>query len=92
MTYKLTKKTKGRAMAQAVSRWPLAAEVRVCARVSPYEIYDRQSGTGTVFLRAPRFYPVNIIHSIGGVNSRPTGGRSSHNVSPHRHEQQLNTK
>jgi hypothetical protein len=85
------KKTKGRAMAQVVSRWPLTVEARVCARVTPYEIYDRQSGTETVFSPGSSVLPCQY-HSIGGMNSRHTGGRSSQIVSPHRHERQLNTK
>jgi hypothetical protein len=36
-------------MAQAVSRWPLTAEARVRARVSPCWIYGSQIGTGQVF-------------------------------------------
>jgi len=39
----------GRDMAQAVSRWPLAAEARVRSRVSPCGICGGQSGTGTGF-------------------------------------------
>jgi hypothetical protein len=39
----------GRAMAQAVSRWPLTAEARVRARVNPCGICGGQSGTGQVF-------------------------------------------
>jgi hypothetical protein len=39
----------GRAMAQAVTRLPLTAEVRVRSRVSPCGIYGRQIGTGTGF-------------------------------------------
>jgi hypothetical protein len=39
----------GRAMAQAVSRWPLIAEARVRARVNPCGISGGQSGTGQVF-------------------------------------------
>jgi hypothetical protein len=39
----------GRAMAQAVSRQPLAAETRVRAPVSPCGICGGQSGTETVF-------------------------------------------
>jgi hypothetical protein len=40
--------SKGRAMAQAVSRWPLTAEARVRARVNPCGICGGQSGTGQV--------------------------------------------
>jgi hypothetical protein len=39
----------GRAMAQAVSRWPVTAEARVRARVNPCGICGGQSGTGQVF-------------------------------------------
>jgi hypothetical protein len=48
----------GRAMAQAVSRWPLTAE----ARVNPCGICGGQSGTGAGFLRVLRF-PLQIYHS-----------------------------
>jgi hypothetical protein len=41
--------TQGRAMAQAVTRWPLIREARVRARVSPCGICGRQSSTGTGF-------------------------------------------
>jgi hypothetical protein len=40
---------RGRAMAQAVSRWPLTVEARVRARVNPCGICGGQSGTGQVF-------------------------------------------
>jgi hypothetical protein len=36
-------------MAQAVSRWPLNAETRVRARLSPCGISGEQSATGTGF-------------------------------------------
>jgi hypothetical protein len=52
----------GRAMAQAVSRWPVTAEARVRARVNPRRICGGQSGTGQVFSRVLRF-PLQIYHS-----------------------------
>ena len=42
-----TSNTHGRAMAQAVSHWPLTVEDRVRSRVSPRGICGGQSGTGT---------------------------------------------
>jgi hypothetical protein len=51
----------GRAMAQAVSRRPLTAEVRVRSRVNPCEICGGQSGIGTGFSPSYRFSPVNFI-------------------------------
>jgi hypothetical protein len=56
------KQVLGRAMAQAVSRWPLTAEVRVRARVNPCGICGGQSGTGPGFLRVLRL-PLQIYHS-----------------------------
>jgi hypothetical protein len=52
----------GRAMAQAVSRWPLTAEARVRARVNPCGICGGQSGTGQVFSKYFGF-PLQIYHS-----------------------------
>jgi hypothetical protein len=46
-------------MNQAVSRWPLTAEARVRAPVSPCLIYGGQSGTGQAFLRLLRFPPAS---------------------------------
>jgi hypothetical protein len=75
----------GLAMTQAVSRRPFTEEARVCARFSPYEICDGQSGTGTVFF--PEFFGFPLSASfrrgspysyiIWGINNRPVGGRSS---------------
>jgi hypothetical protein len=42
----------GRAIAQAVSRWPLTTEAQARARVSHFVIF---------FLQNPRFCPVSII-------------------------------
>jgi hypothetical protein len=50
----------GRAMAQAVSRRPLTAEVRVHARVNPCEICGGQSGTGTGFLSEFFGFPLSV--------------------------------
>jgi hypothetical protein len=50
-----------RAMDQAVSRRPLAAEARIRSRVSPCGVCGGQSGTGTGFSPSCRFSPVNFI-------------------------------
>jgi hypothetical protein len=47
----------GRAMAQAVSRRPLTAEVRVRCRVSPCGICGGQSGIGTGFSQSTSVFP-----------------------------------
>jgi hypothetical protein len=52
---------RGRAMAQAVNRWPLTAEARVLARVDPCGICSGQSGTGVDFSPRLRFSPASII-------------------------------
>jgi hypothetical protein len=57
--------TLSRAVAQAVSRRSLAAELRVRARVSPCGICG-QSGTETGFSPISLFLPVNII-SLGSI-------------------------
>jgi hypothetical protein len=57
----MSKVTKGRAMAQAVSRRPLTAEARVSSRVNLCGICGRQSGIGTGFSPSSSVFPVNII-------------------------------
>jgi hypothetical protein len=54
----------GRAMAQAVSRRPLTAEVRVPSRVSPCGICGGQSGNGTDFFPSTSVFPCQL-HSTG---------------------------
>jgi hypothetical protein len=49
--------SKGRVMAQVVSRRPIAAEARVRARVNPCEICGGQSGTGTNFSPSSSVFP-----------------------------------
>jgi hypothetical protein len=61
---KYRKRLEGRAMAQAVSRWPPTAEARFRSRVSPCGICGGRSGTGTGFSRVLRFSPVNFIPSV----------------------------
>jgi len=46
--------TVGRAMAQAVRRWPLTSEARIRAQVSPCRICGGHIGTGTEF--SPEFF------------------------------------
>jgi hypothetical protein len=71
-------------MAHAVSRRPLAAEVRVRARVRPCEICGGQSGTGTAFSpNSSVSLPVSCHHGspysyiIWEMNNSPVGSRSS---------------
>jgi hypothetical protein len=54
----------GRAKAQAVSRRPPSAQVRVRSRVSPCGICDGQSGTGTGFSPSTSVFPCQF-HSTG---------------------------
>jgi hypothetical protein len=54
----------GRAMAQAVSRRPLSAEIRVRSRVGPCGICGGQSGIGTDFSPSTAVFPCQF-HSTG---------------------------
>jgi hypothetical protein len=78
-----TLQRKGRAIAQAVSRWLPTAAAWVRARVRSCGICGEQSGTGAAFLRILRF-PLPILtpptapHSssiVRGWYSRPVSGR-----------------
>jgi hypothetical protein len=51
----------GRAIAQAISRWPVIAEDRVRSQISPCEFYGGQSGIGTGFCPSSSGFRVNII-------------------------------
>jgi hypothetical protein len=86
-------------MAQAVTRWPLTAEVRVRTRVSPGEIWGGQVNTGTGFSPSPLVFPcqylstealhTHVPYNIWGTNNRPARLWSQFRdmVSPRRHEQ-----
>jgi hypothetical protein len=78
----------GRAMAQAVSRRPVIADVRVRSRLSPCGIYGGQSGTGTGFSPSTSYFlcqfyftgaPLQektireIIIFTTGLHSKPQG-------------------
>jgi hypothetical protein len=71
----------GLVMAQAVSRWPLTAEARVLARVSPYEIWggqSRLSPNSSGFPLSVSFHRGSPYSYIAwGKNNKPIGGRSS---------------
>jgi hypothetical protein len=60
----LQSKEEGRAVAQAVSRWPLTAEVRVRARVDPCGICGGQSGTGAGFSPSSSVFPCQYHSTI----------------------------
>ena len=53
--------TLGRAMAQAVSRRPLAAEARVRSRLRPCGICGGQSGTGTGFFPSTSVFSCQLL-------------------------------
>jgi hypothetical protein len=77
----------GRAMAQAVSRWPLTAEARVWTRVSLCGICGGQSDIGTGFSPITSVFPCqfhstdapllgkikNLIIFITGLHNKPQG-------------------
>jgi hypothetical protein len=72
----------GRAMAQAVSRRPLAAEGQVRAPFVPYGFEMDKVALGLVSLRVLRFSSVNVIlprlsRLTWRVNNRHGGGRRS---------------
>jgi hypothetical protein len=54
----------GRAMAQAISRWPLTTEARVHAWVDPYGICGGQSGTGAGFSQSSSVFPCQYHSTI----------------------------
>jgi hypothetical protein len=59
-TSKLPTKTKGHAIAQAVSRWLSTTAAQVRSQVTSCGICGGQSGTGAGFLRVLRF-PLSIL-------------------------------
>jgi hypothetical protein len=83
-----------RAMAQAVSRWPLTAEARVRSEVSPGEICGGETGTGTGFFPSTSVslsesYTVALCScTVWGMTDRPFDGCNSETFSPHRHDKE----
>jgi hypothetical protein len=85
----------GRAMAQAVSRRPLAAEARFAPGSVHAEIVVGKIVLGQVLLRVVRYFPVNVIplwHStltyLGDEQQTRWWPQFRDIVSSHRHEQQ----
>jgi hypothetical protein len=69
----ITIEVRGRAMAQAVSRWPVTSEARVHVRVSPCGICGGQSGTRSEF--SPSFSGFCChYHSTVALHTRITSG------------------
>jgi hypothetical protein len=77
-------------MAQAISRRPLAAEVRVRALFNPFGICGGQNGTGTGFSPRSSFIRASIIPPllfifilIWGCNRGPlVAADQRHNLAP----------
>jgi hypothetical protein len=59
----------GRAMAQAVSRWPLTAEAQVRSRVDPCGICGGQIGTGAGFSPSSSVFPCQYHSAIAPYSS-----------------------
>jgi hypothetical protein len=66
----------GRAMAQAVSSWPLTMEAWVHAQVNPRGICGGQSGTGTDFSPSSSV-PLSIYHSTIALQTHITWGMNN---------------
>jgi hypothetical protein len=75
-TCKFNTCTKGRAMALAVSRRPLTAEVRVRFRLSPCGICCGQSGTGTGYSPSTSVIPYQF-HSTCAPQTRKNEKKSN---------------
>jgi hypothetical protein len=83
-----------RAMAQAVSRRPLTAETRVCARVSPCGICGGQSGIGAGVSPSSSVFRGNIIppslsiliYNLGNEQNARSWSQFRDTVSPRRLE------
>jgi hypothetical protein len=62
--------TEGRAVAQAVSRRPLAAEARIRSRISPCGICGGQSGTGTGLSPSTSVFPCQFHSTCAPLHGK----------------------
>jgi hypothetical protein len=65
--FKILSAVVGRAMAKAVSRWPLTVAARVRAQVNPVEFVVDKVALGQVFPPSPSVFPCQYHSTVGSI-------------------------